>query len=155
MPRLLVIALSHCGQMFTNEYSHSWAFVWMLLDPNYCFLSRWRNKAASKRKNNVNKPKIHYEGNRRSAQLTLTKKKYITPRRKPTVAICTHMSLVVSEGKLFIRVQRAETSSWMSSKSYFVGTNLPCKETFRFHSPLIRALKTFNQDVTLSLCSTD
>ena len=153
MPRLLVIELSHCGQMFANEYSQSWAFVWMLLNPNYCFLYRWRNKAASKRKNNVNKPKIHYEGKRRSAHPY--KKKYITPRRKLTVSICTHMSLVVSEGKLFIRVQRAETSSWMSSKSYFVGTNLPCKETFRFHSPFVGALNTHNQDATLSQCSID
>lgn len=154
MPRLLVIALSHCGQMFANEYSQPWAFVWMLLNPNYCFLSRWRNKAASKRKNNVNKPKFIMKGSDAPLSSPL-KKKYITPRRKLTVAICTHMSLVVSDGKLFIRVQRAETSSWMSSKSYFVGTNLPCKETFRFHSPFVRALNTHNQDATLSQCSID
>ena len=122
----------------------------MLLKPNYCFLYWWRNKTVFKRKNKVNKSKIHAEndGSERPAQILHTcflrvwiiftdiylefkktkqankqknnerkrlsaqprTKERTTQRRKMTVAICTHMSLVVSDGKLFIRVQRAETS---------------------------------------------
>lgn len=46
--------------------------------------------------------------------------------RRITIRSDTYMSLVVSDGKLLIFVQSEDTSIWISSKSYFVGTTLPC-----------------------------
>lgn len=46
----------------------------MLLKPNYYFLYWWRNKTVFKRKNKVNKSKIHAEndGSERPAQILHT-----------------------------------------------------------------------------------
>lgn len=38
----------------------------------------------------------------------------------------TYKSLLVLDGKMLILVQREETSAWISSRSYFVGTTLTC-----------------------------